>query len=176
MEKGKVSIPSFLSWPPSIAHNLSHWIMRYIVQDGFCPWFRGGCTACSRGRDEFQCGEDVFPSNHVRRTIEILQLPFFLASLVFWLDLSQWRNCISWNPKVHYLITRARHTSPYWARSILTMPPHPNSHRSILIISSNLPLCLPSGLFPSGLPTKTLHIHLLSPMPATCPAEMHREY
>jgi len=24
----KVSIPSFLSWPPSIAHTLSHWIMR----------------------------------------------------------------------------------------------------------------------------------------------------
>ena len=38
--KRKVSIPSFLSWPPSIAHTLSHWIMRYIVQDGFCPWFR----------------------------------------------------------------------------------------------------------------------------------------
>ena len=32
--KRKVSIPSFLSWPPSIAHTLSHWIMRYIVQDG----------------------------------------------------------------------------------------------------------------------------------------------
>ena len=31
----KVSIPSFLSWPPSIAQTLSHWIMRYIVQDGF---------------------------------------------------------------------------------------------------------------------------------------------
>jgi hypothetical protein len=59
--------------------------MRYIVQDGFCPWFHGGCTACSKGRDEFQCGEDVFPSNHARSTIEILQLPFFLANLVFWL-------------------------------------------------------------------------------------------
>ena len=32
----KVSIPSFLSWPPSIVHTLSHWIKRYIVQDGFC--------------------------------------------------------------------------------------------------------------------------------------------
>ena len=66
--KRKVSIPSFLSLPHSIAHTLFHWIMRYIVQDGFCPWFRGGCTACSRGRDEFQCGEDLFPSNHARRT------------------------------------------------------------------------------------------------------------
>ena len=30
----------------------------------------------------------MFPSNHARRTIEILQLPFFLASLVFWLILA----------------------------------------------------------------------------------------
>ena len=30
---------------------------------------------------------EVFPSNHAQRTIEILQLPFFLASLVFWLFL-----------------------------------------------------------------------------------------
>ena len=84
----KVSIPSFLSWPSSIAHTLSHWIMRYVVQDGSCPWLRGGCTACSRGRDEFQSGEDVFPSNRARRTIETLQLPFFLANPVFWLILA----------------------------------------------------------------------------------------
>jgi len=31
----EVSSPSFLSWPPSIAHTLSHWITRYIVLDGF---------------------------------------------------------------------------------------------------------------------------------------------
>ena len=66
----------------------SYWIMQYIVQDGFCPWFRGGCTACSRVRDEFQCGEDVFLSNHARRPIEILQLPFLLANLVFRLILA----------------------------------------------------------------------------------------
>jgi hypothetical protein len=33
-------------------------------------------------------GEDVHPSNHAQHTIEILQLPFFLASLVFWLFLA----------------------------------------------------------------------------------------
>ena len=64
--KRKVSIPSFLSWPPSNAHTLSHWIMRYIVQDGFCLWFRGGCTACSRGRDEFHavkmCSQAIMPN------------------------------------------------------------------------------------------------------------------
>ena len=37
---------------------------------------------------KFHCGGDVFPSNHAQRTIEILQLPFFLDRLVFWLILA----------------------------------------------------------------------------------------
>jgi len=48
------------------------------------------------------------------------------------------------------------------------MPTHLTSWRSILILSSHLRLCLPSGLFPSGFPTKTLCTHL--PHSATCPA------
>jgi len=30
----------------------------------------------------------VYPNNHAQCTIEILQLPFFMASLVFWLFLA----------------------------------------------------------------------------------------
>ena len=81
--------------------------MRYIVPDGFCPWVRGGCIACSRGRGGLRCGEDVYPSNRAgedvypsnragedvypsnragedvypsnraQRTVEILQLSYF---------------------------------------------------------------------------------------------------
>jgi hypothetical protein len=50
--------------------------------------------------------------------------------------------------------------------------PHPTSWRSILILSSHLSLGLPSGLFPSVFPTKTLHMPLLPPVSATCPAPL----
>jgi hypothetical protein len=62
--------------------------VRYIVLDGFCPWVRGGCIACSRGQDGLRCGEDVYPSNRAQSIVEILQPPLFLASLVSWLFLA----------------------------------------------------------------------------------------
>jgi hypothetical protein len=58
------------------------------------------------------------------------------------------------------------------ASSIQSIPPHCTSWRSILILSSYLRLGLPSGLFPSGLPIKTLYTPLLSPIRATCPAHL----
>jgi len=48
--------------------------------------------------------------------------------------------------------------------------PHPTSWKFILILSSYLSLGLPSGLFPSSFPTKTLYALILSPTRATCPA------
>ena len=49
-----------------------------------------------------------------------------------------------------------RHPSLSWASPIQTTCPQPTSWRSILILSTHLRLCLPSGLFPSGFPTRTL--------------------
>ena len=54
-------------------------------------------------------------------------------------------------------LTSVRHLSLSWGSPIQSIYPHPTSWRSILILSTHLRLGLPSGLFPSGLPTKTLY-------------------
>ena len=54
-------------------------------------------------------------------------------------------------------LTSVRHPSLSWANPIQSTYPHPTSWRCILILSAHLSLGLPSGLFPSGFPTKTLH-------------------
>jgi hypothetical protein len=76
------------------------------------------------------------------------------------------------NPKVHYHI----HNCPPPV-SILSQPnplhtPHQTFWRSTLILSSHLRLGLPSGLVPSGFPTKTLYTPLSFTILATCPAHL----
>ena len=57
-------------------------------------------------------------------------------------------------------LTSLRHLSLSWASPIQSIYPHPTSWRSILILSTQLHLRLPSGLLLSGFPTKTLYTPL----------------
>ena len=65
--------------------------------------------------------------------------------------------------------TRACHLSLSWASSIQSIPLQPTSLKIHLNILPSTP-GLPSGLFPTGFPTKTLYTPLPSPIRATCPA------
>ena len=69
-------------------------------------------------------------------------------------------------------LTSARHLSLSWTSLIRSIPPHRTSWRPIIILSTHLRLGLPSGLFPSGFPTKTLYTSLPSPVRATCSAHL----
>ena len=73
---------------------------------------------------------------------------------------------ILWNPKEHYCLYKSPPPVPIPSQ----IDPHPISRRSILILSSHLHLSLPSGLFYSGIPTKSLYAPLQSSIRATCPA------
>ena len=69
-------------------------------------------------------------------------------------------------------LTSVRHPSLSWASPIQSIYPHPTSWRSVLILPTHLRLGLPSGLLPSGFPTKTPYTTLSSPIRATCPTHL----
>ena len=69
-------------------------------------------------------------------------------------------------------LTSVHHLSLSWASPIQSINPHTTSWRSILILSTCLRLGLPSGLLPSGFPTKTLYTPLSLPIRATCAAHL----
>ena len=101
----------------------------------------------------------------------MVQSPSWKAN---WFAASQEIPSISRNPNVHY---RTHKRPPHI--SILGQPnpiqsiyPHSTSWRSILMLFTHLCLGLPSGLFPSSFPTKTLYTPVSSPIRATCPAHL----
>ena len=74
------------------------------------------------------------------------------------------------------VLTSVRHLSLSWASQIQSIYPHPTSWISILILSTHLRLGLPSGLFPSGFPTKTLYTPLSHTRHMPSPSHSSRFY
>jgi len=67
-----------------------------------------------------------------------------------------------WNPKIHYRVHRSPPLDPILSQVNLVHTFPPISLIPILILSSHLPIRLPSGLFPSGPPTKIMNAFLWS--------------
>ena len=78
--------------------------------------------------------------------------------------------CILSNPKIHYRIHKNQPPIPIPSEINPVHAFHPTFLRSVLILSSQIRLGLPSGVFPPRLPNKTLHAPLLSLIHATSPA------
>ena len=72
--------------------------------------------------------------------------------------------------------TSAHHLSLSWASPIQSILPHPTSWRSILILSSHLHLGVPSGLFPSDFPTKTLYMPSPHPYALLAPSSHFSQF
>jgi len=89
-----------------------------------------------------------------------------------WFAASQEIPRILWNPKVHYCIHKCLPPVSILSQINPVHAPQPTSWRSILILSFHLLLVLPSGLFHSDFPTKTLYTPLLSHIRATCLAHL----
>ena len=69
-------------------------------------------------------------------------------------------------------LTSVRQLFLSWASPIQSTCLYPTSWRFTLILSTHLHLGLPSGIFPSGFPTKNLYAPLSSPIRATCSAHL----
>ena len=103
----------------------------------------------------------------------LFQKQIWVISASSWFYYKNTSQCtVLWisKPKVHYRNHKCPPPVRILSQLVPAQTPHPTFWRSILILSSHFCLGLPSGLFPSGFPTKTLYMPLLSHTSTACPA------
>ena len=103
---------------------------------------KGNWTACCEQENAMFLSRDTYHYLH------ICSMKYSAASEANWFSASQEIPRIVWNPKVQYCLhtcLSACHLSLSSASSIQSMPTHPTSWRSILILSSHLRLGLPDN-------------------------------
>jgi len=90
--------------------------------------------------------------------------------------LHAWTSCsrLLFEKRIVRCVRHLVHKSPplfteHWVRWIQSTSFRPVSIICLLIFPSQLLLCLPNGLFPSGFSTNTLYVFLSSTVHATCP-------
>jgi len=104
-------------------------------------------------------------------TYSMVQSPSWAAD---WLAASQEISPHFTEPEGSLPHSQASATCPYPGPA--QSSPHPTSWRSILILSTHLCLGLPSGLSPSGFPTKTLYTPPLLTHTHHMPSPSHTHY
>ena len=109
------------------------------------------------------CKQQCIHFGHVKVKLTN-QLQGAEAFLRNWFSAIQVIPRISRNPKVHYRIHNSLPPVPILGQADPAHAfPHPTSLRSIVILSFHLRLGLPSGLLPSGFPTKTQYATIPPP-------------
>jgi hypothetical protein len=81
-------------------------------------------------------------------------------------------SCILWNQKVFYVFHKITTVVPVLIRSVPSTTSHLVFLRFVVIFSSHLLVGPPSGLFPSGYPTKTTYVLIFCPICATRPVPL----
>jgi len=80
------------------------------------------------------------------------------------------------NRKFITTFTSTRHMSLSWTTTVQYLPSYSTSWKLILILSFHLCPGIQSGLFLSGLPTKSQYAPLLSALRVTCPDHLLQGY